>query len=91
MTPEELEEFLSAIAKRGAFEALQATGLNDEYAGADVRDLRDLLKGFRVVRKTAIKTIIAGLGRIIGWVIVIVLIGLFMNGEKAKLLMEAFK
>lgn len=37
MTPAELEEFLSAIAKRGAFEALQATGLNDEYAGRLLR------------------------------------------------------
>ena len=91
LAPAELEEFLGAIAKRGAFEALQATGLNDENAGSDVRDLRDLLKGFRVFRKAAWTTAVTGAGRVIGWAIVIMLLTLFMNSDRAQSILKVLK
>lgn len=71
MSQVDLSEFLGAVARRGAVDALKAMGLNDEYAVQDIRDLRDMLKGFRVVRKNAVRTFLAGIGRIFGWAILL--------------------
>ena len=79
MTTDELDEFLGAVARRGAADALKAVGLDDENAVSDIRDLRDILRGFRVVRKNVLMSTLAGFGRIIGWVIVIILAGVFVN------------
>lgn len=79
MTTDELDEFLSAVARRGAADALKAVGLEDKEAVADIRDLRDILRGFRVVKKNVIMSTFAGFGRIIGWIIVIIVAGVFVN------------
>ena len=76
-------EYLGALAQRGASDALKAIGLNDAEAAADIRDIRDLLKGLRVMKKAAWTTSFTALGRIIGWSVVIALAALFMNGKNA--------
>lgn len=88
LSPVQLEEFLGAVARRGAFEALAAAGLNDETAGADVRDLRNMLRGFRMFKKTAgavrksviIQTIKA-LGAVLRWALTIFLIWLITRSD----------
>lgn len=79
MTQHELEEFLGGIAQRGAADALKALGLDDEMAVNDIRDLRDILKGFRVVKKNIWSTTMAGFGRIIGWILIITVAGLMVE------------
>jgi hypothetical protein len=76
-------EYLGALAQRGATDALKAIGLNDAAAAADIRDIRDLLKGLRVLKKAAWTTSFTALGRIVGWAAVIALAALFMNGRNA--------
>jgi hypothetical protein len=66
-------EYLGAIAKRGASDALKVLGLNDPQAADDIRDIRDLLRGLRVLKKAAWTTAFSALGRIIGWAILIAL------------------
>jgi hypothetical protein len=53
----ELEILLERAARRGAAQALQQVGLHDEHAGKDINDLRDLIDGWRSVRRTVISTI----------------------------------
>jgi hypothetical protein len=77
-------EYLGALAQRGATDALKAIGLNDAEAAADIRDIRDLLKGLRVLKKAAWTTSLTAIGRIIGWAAVIALAALFMNGKNAR-------
>lgn len=64
-------EYLGALAQRGAADALKAIGLNDADAAADIRDIRDLLKGLRVLKKAAWTTTLTAIGRVIGWAILI--------------------
>ncbi len=47
---EVLDAMLDAAAERGAERALAKIGLDDEHAGRDVRGLRALMSGYRVVR-----------------------------------------
>jgi hypothetical protein len=77
-------EYLGALAQRGASDALKAIGLNDAEAAADIRDIRDLLKGLRVLKKAAWTTSFTAMGRILGWMVVIALAALFMNGKSAQ-------
>lgn len=57
MNQEELTGFLEVIAHRGAMTALAKVGLHDEDAVYDVRDLRDMLRGIRVFRKSAMQQV----------------------------------
>ncbi|MGB9154218.1 MAG: DUF6127 family protein [Alphaproteobacteria bacterium] len=77
-------EYLGALAQRGAAEALKAIGLNDAEAAADIRDIRDLLKGLRVMKKAAWTTSFTALGRILGWAVVVAIAALFVNSKNAK-------
>ncbi len=77
-------EYLGALAQRGATDALKAIGLNDAAAAADIQDIRDLLKGLRVLKKAAWTTTFTALGRVIGWAAIIALAALFMNGKNAR-------
>ncbi|MGG5810951.1 DUF6127 family protein [Falsiroseomonas sp. CW058] len=52
-----LEEALERASEQGATKALRMVGLHDESATQDIRDLRNLLDGFRVAKTAAIKTI----------------------------------
>lgn len=58
MTKKEFEDALERAAERGANKAMEKIGLHDENAGDDVRDLRDLIKGWRDVKKTAVQTVV---------------------------------
>jgi hypothetical protein len=55
LTRTELEQMLAKAAAQGARAALREIGLADEHAGADVRQLRDLLSAWRQVRKGALQ------------------------------------
>lgn len=54
LTKEALDDVIEAAAERGARKALAGVGLHDERAVDDVRQLRDLLKMYRVVRNSAL-------------------------------------
>ena len=77
-------EYLGALAQRGASDALKAIGLNDAEAASDIRDIRDLLRGLRVLKKAAWTTTFTAVGRIVGWAAVVAIAALFMNGKSAK-------
>tara|TARA_Y100000114_G_C11758894_1_gene328411 strand:- start:1600 stop:1869 length:270 start_codon:yes stop_codon:yes gene_type:complete len=49
---------LRLASEEGAKRALQKVGLEDEDAGKDIHDLRTLIEGYRVVKKTATKTVV---------------------------------
>ncbi len=61
----ELEQILEQASKNGAKMALSELGLHDENAPTDIRDLRELLKAFRMAKKDAfrisIKWIVVGI------------------------------
>lgn len=79
LKPDELEEFLGSICKRASIDTLKSVGLGDDFAIADIRDLRDILKGFRVIRRGVITTTLSTFGRVIGWVCVLFLAGFFLH------------
>ena len=56
MNQEQLNDVLEAAAERGARKALASVGLHDERAVDDVRQLRDLLGMYRLVRNSALAT-----------------------------------
>ena len=86
MSREELMELFGAIAQRAADNALKSVGLHDELALNDMRDLRSLLSGYRVVRKGALQR----LGQIIMWVFVLSIMGLIYNSKTTAELIKAF-
>ena len=57
MTDEQLQVIIAQAAERGAQRALQRVGLSDEDAGKDIHDLRDLIDGWRSMKKTVGTTI----------------------------------
>jgi hypothetical protein len=56
MPDAEFEELLARAAQQGARRALADVGLDGEEAALDIRDLRSLLEGLRLVRRTAMQT-----------------------------------
>jgi hypothetical protein len=52
LTDDQLERMLDRAGKRGAVEALRAIGLEDETAGADIREVRTLLTAWRETKRT---------------------------------------
>ena len=61
----ELEQILEQASKNGAKMALSELGLSDEKARMDIRDLRELLKAFRIAKKDifriSVKWIVVGI------------------------------
>ena len=55
LSDDALEEFMDVIAERGAKKALASIGLADEKAGSDVKELRDLLTGWRAAKSSAVR------------------------------------
>ena len=53
-----IEAMIDRAAKRGAREALQEIGLQDDDACHDVRELRSILQAFRLVKRTVCQTMI---------------------------------
>jgi len=56
MSETEFEVLLARAAETGARRALQEVGLNGKDAAEDIRDLRSLLAGFRLAKRTAVQT-----------------------------------
>lgn len=54
LTRAELEDLVEAASDRGARKALASIGLQDDKAPIDIRQLRDLLAMYRVVRNSAL-------------------------------------
>lgn len=57
MSKEDLKKFGQDCGEAGAKKALASIGLDDEYAIHDVHDLRNFLKSWQMMRKTALKVI----------------------------------
>lgn len=51
----ELERLLEQASKQGAKMALHELGLHDENAPSDIKDLRELLKAFRMAKKDSFR------------------------------------
>ncbi len=51
----ELEQILEQASKNGAKMALSELGLHDKSAPTDIRDLRELLKAFRMAKKDSFR------------------------------------
>ena len=58
LTKCELEQMLEHASKQGAKMALAELGLHDENAPTDIRDLRELLKAFRMAKKDSFRILI---------------------------------
>jgi len=58
LTKPEIETLLQQAAQEGAREALTRIGLSDDTAANDVRDLRQLIDGWRDIKSTALKTVV---------------------------------
>ena len=58
MTKSQFEEAIDKAAEKGAEKALDKIGLSDKYAGEDIRNLRGLLKTFKMVEKTFWQTVV---------------------------------
>ncbi|WCR12451.1 hypothetical protein JHW45_03605 [Paracoccus stylophorae] len=58
MSESEFEELLARAAQEGARRALVDAGLDGKEAALDIRDLRALLEGIRLLRRTAAQTVI---------------------------------
>lgn len=53
-----LEAIIARAAEAGALEALARCGLQDDRAGHDIRELRELLDAWRDTKRTAWRTLI---------------------------------
>ena len=53
-----LEELLERASSRGAKIALHSVGLDCDTAADDVRELRSLMQGLRLVKRTAAQTLV---------------------------------
>lgn len=58
ITQTDLQRLLDEAAERGAKRALERVGLHDDDAGADIRDLRTLIDGWRSAKRAAIAELI---------------------------------
>ena len=72
MTPADIKEMMTSAAREGARQALAEVGLGDEYAGTDVRNLRSLMKTFRLAKKTAFTAFIQ---QVTNFLFIIILLG----------------
>ena len=62
MTRQEAEVEIEKIAVRGAKAALKELGLSDEQAATDMRSLREMLKDWRLLKKSVVRTLAKWLG-----------------------------
>ena len=58
MTEGEIRKMIDQAAEKGACEALKRVGLSDQYAGRDIRELRELIYAWRDIRKTARRALV---------------------------------
>jgi Family of unknown function (DUF6127) len=79
-----LQAIVEEGAEAGAARALKRLGLMDEKAGDDIQELRELVQGWRDVKKSALRSFIGWLMRSI---VALLLLGLsfklgLLQGEK---------
>lgn len=93
LAADEQAEYLSALANRGgiagAISVLNKLGLNDDDAPNDIKDIRDLLRGFRVARSRAWNTIFGAVGKLVGWIIIIGILAIFSKSDGGKAILHA--
>ncbi|NYT42331.1 hypothetical protein HZY97_16280 [Sphingomonas sp. R-74633] len=68
-----MEQVAQDAAEQGARLALARLGLDDEHAGKDMAELRQLLGAWRDAKKSAVKSAI---GWLIRWALSLVVIGM---------------
>lgn len=68
-----LQAIVEEAAQTGAARALKSLGLMDERAGDDIQELRELVQGWRDVKKSALRSFIGWLMRSI---VALLLLGL---------------
>ena len=90
MVSDKQAEYLRAIARRGAADALKAIGLNDSKAADDIRDIRDLLRGIRVMKKVAWSFLFSVVGRLLGWIIVFALMASVISSDAVEAVLHFF-
>jgi len=75
----EIDLMVQKAAEAGAKKALHDLGLHDDDAGKDIRDLRELIDGWRDIKSTATRTIVR-------WFIMLILgsiaIGTYVTFQK---------
>lgn len=80
---EEREKFLQDVAKNGALQALEVLGLTDPEARKDIKDLRELISSYRIVKKNIWTTTITVFGRVIAWILIILVVGFLVGHTDA--------
>jgi len=80
LTDEDRVAYESALAKRGAYEALAMLGLTGPEALQDISDLKSLLRSFRVVKKAFWSQV----GRTVGLVVTAAMLGYIIGAQRAK-------
>lgn len=91
LLPEEQAEYMGAVAQRAAGNALRALGLDDENAIRDMKDLRDLLQGLRVMRAfrhTAWKASLTGAAKLLGYITLLWLASIFLHNPTVQKLAD---
>lgn len=58
-----LQAIVEEAAEAGAARALKRLGLMDEKAGDDIQELRELVQGWRDVKKSALRSLLAWIAR----------------------------
>lgn len=58
LTEAELTTMIDRAAREGSRQALRDLGLHDEDAAVDMRDLRDLIRGWRTAKSEAFKAVV---------------------------------
>jgi len=79
----ELELLLEQASKEGAKQALTELGLHDENAPTDIRDLRELLKAFRMAKKDTFRILVKCI--VIGFITILTAGFISLIGDNIKL------
>jgi len=79
----ELELMLEQASKEGAKKALTELGLHDENAPTDIRDLRELLRAFRMAKKDSFRILVKCI--IIGFVTILTAGFISLLGDHIKI------
>jgi hypothetical protein len=79
----ELELLLEQASKEGAKQALTELGLHDKNAPTDIRDLRELLKAFRMAKKDTFRILVKCI--VIGFVTILTAGFISLIGDNIKL------
>ncbi len=79
----ELEHLLEQASRQGAKMALHELGLHDDNAPTDIRDLRELLKAFRMAKKDSFRIFVKCI--VIGFVTILTAGFISLLGDHIKL------